>query len=102
MASEMLRPQVVSFLDSMLRDTQRAIRVDEAEVGPGSPLVGKTLADVDFHNRVGLVIVAKRQGPRGEYVYNPQASSRLAAGDVLIVCGEPPQVEALRALLAKG
>jgi voltage-gated potassium channel len=102
MVSEMIRPHVVSFLDSMLRDPAHAIRVGEAEVFPDSPLVGKTLGEVDLHNRVGLLVLAKRQGPQGEYVYNPKASVRLGAGDVLIVCGEPGQIEALRGVLAKG
>ena len=102
MVSAMIRPQVVSFLDSMLRDPNRVFRVEEAEVPPVSPLVGKTLGEVDFHNRVGLLVVAKRQGPQGEYVYNPKASLRLGAGDVLIVCGELGQIEALREVLAKG
>jgi len=102
MASAMIRPQVVSFLDSMLRDPHHAVRVDEAEVAAGSPVVGKTLAELDLHNRVGLVIIAKRFGPQGQFVYNPAASARLEAGEFLIVCGEPAQVEALRQVLAKG
>jgi voltage-gated potassium channel len=102
MASAMIRPHVVSFLDSMLRDPSGVLRVGEAEVGPDSPLVGKTLGEVDFHNRVGLLIIAKRQGPHGEYVYNPRAAVRLAVGDVLIVCGEPGQIEALREVVARG
>ncbi len=102
MASEMIRPQVVSFLDGMLRGPQRGLRFEQAEVTAGSPVIGRTLADLDLHNRVGLVIIAKRRGPEGDYLYNPKASSRLEAGDVLIVCGEPPQLEALRDVLAKG
>ncbi len=102
MVSAMIRPQVVSFLDSMLRDPHRVLRVEEAEVGPDSPLLGKTLGEVDLHNRVGLLVIAKRQGRQGEHVYNPKASERLVAGDVLIVCGEPGQIEALREVLAKG
>ncbi len=102
MVSAMIRQQVVSFLDSMLRDPTRVVRVEEAEVGPDSPLLGKTLGEVDLHNRVGLLVIAKRQGSQGEFMYNPQASVRLAAGDVLIVCGEIGQIEALREVLAKG
>lgn len=102
MVSEMIRPNVVSFLDSMLRDPTRALRFEEAEVTAGCPLIGKTLADLDLHNRVGLVIIAIRRGPKGEYMYNPKASSRVVAGDALIVCGEPPQIEALREALVKG
>jgi voltage-gated potassium channel len=102
LASEMIRPKVVSFLDTMLRDSERVVRVEEAEVGPDSPVVGKTLGDLDLINRVGLVVVAKRRGLDGSYEYNPKASSRLDAGDLLIVCCEPGQVEALRELLARG
>jgi uncharacterized protein with PhoU and TrkA domain len=60
------------------------------------------LGDLDLVNRVGLVVIAKRQGAGGEYEYNPKASSRLKAGDFLIVCGEAGQVEALRGVLARG
>jgi len=102
MVSEMIRPRVVSFLDSMLRDPHRVLRVEEAEVVAGSPVVGKTLAELDLINRVGLVVIAKRQGPDGDFEYNPRPSSPLNAGDFLIVCGEPGQVEALREVLAKG
>jgi len=102
LASEMIRPKVVSFLDTMLRDSDRVMRVSEAEVGPGSPVIGKRLGDLDLINRAGLVVVAKRRGPNGGYEYNPKPSSPLSAGDLLIVCCEPRQAEALREILAKG
>jgi voltage-gated potassium channel len=102
LASELIRPHVVSFLDTMLRDPKRVLRLEEAEVVQGSPAVGKTLAELDLANRLGLVVIAKRHGPEGNYEYNPKGSSRLEAGDFLIVCGEPEQVEALREVLAKG
>ena len=102
LASELIRPHVVSFLDTMLRDPHRVLRIEEAEVLPGAPVVGKTLDELDLVSRVGLVIIAKRRGPTGEFVYNPRASTPLDAGDFLIVCGELSQVETLRNILAKG
>lgn len=87
-------------LDLMLRDHHRALRCEEAEVTVGSALIGKTLADLDLHNRVGLAIIAVRRGPKGQFVYNPAASTRVGAGDALIVCGEPPKIEALRDMWA--
>ncbi len=102
MASEMIRPHAVSFLDSMIRDPRRVHRVEEAEVPPTSPVIGKTLAQLDLINRVGLVVLARRVAPQGDYEYNPKPSSTLAAGDFLIVCGEPNQLEALRHVLARG
>ena len=102
LASELIRPHVVSFLDTMLRDPHRVLRIEEAEVLPGAPVVGKTLDELDLVSRVGLVIIAKRRGPTGEFVYNPRASTPLDAGDFLIVCGELSQVETLRNILAQG
>jgi len=102
LASELIRPHVVSFLDTMLRDPHRVLRIEEAEVMQGSPVVGKTLDELDLVSRVGLVVMAKRRGAKGEFVYNPKASTPLDAGDFLIVCGEPAQLETLRDILAKG
>ncbi len=99
MVSEMIRPHVVSFLDTMLRDPTRTVRVEEAEITADSPACGKTLAELDLHNRVGLVVIARRQGPHGPYEYNPRAAARVEVGDVLLVCGEPSQVAALRDVL---
>src|SRR3990172_72839 len=95
LASELIRPHVVSFLDTMLRDPKRVLRLEEAEVVQGSPVVGKTLDELDLVSRVGLVVMAKRRGAKGEFVYNPKASTPLDAGDFLIVCGEPAQLETL-------
>jgi len=102
LVSEMIRPQVVSFLDKMLRDPRQVLRFEEAQVVHGSPVVGKTLSDLELLNRVGLVVIAIRHGQDGEYVYNPKATSRLEAGDFLIVCGELAQLETLRSILAIG
>ncbi len=88
-------------LDLMLRDHHRALRFEEAKATVGSPLMEMTLADLDLHDRAGLVIIAVRREPKGEFVYNPTASTRVEAGDALIVCGEPPKIETLRDLLAR-
>jgi voltage-gated potassium channel len=101
LASEMIRPHVVSFLDMMIRDRSRAVRIEEAVVVDGSPVIGASLADVDLHGRVGLVVIAVRH-PSGEYTYNPKASTILQRGDVLILCADPAQLEALRAILHPG
>jgi len=101
MASEMIRPRAVSFLDSMLRDSVQSVRIEEADLPAGSPLVGKTLAEADLHGRVGLLVIAIRH-PAGDFTYNPKAATPLQSGDALIVCADPHQVTALRALLAGG
>ncbi|MFN3535618.1 MAG: potassium channel family protein, partial [Desulfatiglandales bacterium] len=42
-ASEMLRPNVVQFLDKMLRAPDPSTRFEEVTLSPGSEMVGKTL-----------------------------------------------------------
>src|SRR5205085_1757184 len=46
MASELVRPAVVSFLDKMLKDRDRNLRVEEVVVPASSRFVGKPLDDL--------------------------------------------------------
>ena len=57
MASELIRPKVVSFLDQMLRDERSSLRVEELTVAPGAPGVGGPLAA-----GMTLVIMADAEG----------------------------------------
>lgn len=102
MASEMLRPHVVSFLDRMLRSQDRSIRVEEAEVGAESPWIGHSLREVDIHRKTGLWVIAMKQPDQGDFCYNPSPDERLEAESVLIVIGKPDQVSNLRAFLKGG
>jgi K+/H+ antiporter YhaU regulatory subunit KhtT len=51
---------------------------------------------------VGLVVIAIGHPGDDGYTYNPKASTEFSAGDVLIVCGETAQLEALQTILASG
>jgi voltage-gated potassium channel len=94
MASELIRPSVVSFLDMMLRDTNRNLRVEEVLIPDGSPFAGSTLGKLDPHHRANCLPLATRSAA-GEYVYMPRDETRIAAGTVLIVMGDPANVRAL-------
>jgi voltage-gated potassium channel len=87
LASELIRPTVVSFLDVMLRDQAVTMRVEEITVGEGSPWIGKTLRHMDLHGRFELLPLAVRK-PDGELKYNPRDDTALAGGDVLVVLGD--------------
>lgn len=95
MASELIRPSVVTFLDTMLRDTNRNLRVEEVHVGATSPFVARTLGELNTHSRSNCLLLATR-APGGEYVYNPPDGQRLDSGTVLIVMGDPHDVRTLR------
>jgi len=87
LASELIRPSVVNFLDLMLRDQARTMRVGEITVGEGSSWIGKTLHGAELHQRFELLALAIRR-PSGEITYNPRDEAMLAGGDVLIVLGD--------------
>ena len=97
MASELVRPSVVSFLDMMLRDTNKNLRIEEVPVPPHSPFVGRTLAELDLHARTNALVLAVHEPDEQAYPYNPPDSHRLEAGATLIVMGDPATVRTLRA-----
>jgi voltage-gated potassium channel len=97
MASELVRPTVVSFLDTMLRDTDRNLRIEEVIVPNDSPVIGRTLGDLHAHERTNCLLLATKDLATGAYSYNPPDGHRIAGGTVLIVMGDPTGVRALRA-----
>ena len=98
MASEMLRPNVVSFLDIMLRQSQ-GYRFEEANITPMSPAAGKHLEDLDLYKKFGVNPVAIREGGK-DFLYNPSPKHKLKAGDTLVIIAEPEKVQKLRKYLA--
>jgi voltage-gated potassium channel len=102
MASYMLRPVVVSFLDVATRSPDLTLRMEQEAVLETSPLSGKTLADVKLPQYTGLIVIGLRKKNPAEadedftYVFNPQADTRLDPGDIMIVLGKPEQIESLR------
>ncbi len=96
MASMMIRPEVVTFLDQMLRVTGRTLRVEELRVPEG--LRGKSLAELNLVEATGLLTVALKARGRGGYEFNPPPSTELEEGDVLIVMGTPQQLRQARSL----
>lgn len=100
MASEMLRPHVVSFLDAMLRETVgSAVRVEEIQVPSTSPWVGRTLGETQIREKVGVVVFGLREAATGRYVFNPAPTFRLGVGDVLVGCADRDQLASLRSLV---
>ncbi|MFQ5690483.1 MAG: potassium channel family protein [Gemmatimonadota bacterium] len=105
MASVLLRPQVMSFLDVVTRSGSLSLRLEDVRVPDGSPLLDRTLAEAQIPQKTGLIVIAIRHGedPGGRsFLYNPGSEERIRSGDVLIVLGEPQQVDSLRRMLLPG
>jgi voltage-gated potassium channel len=98
MASTLLRPEVVTFLDVMTKNEEMSLRIEEAIVTEGSSLAGITLREAEIPNKTGLMVIAIRH--KDSYTFNPNSNSCLSAGDVLIVLGSQDRVKKLRELVA--
>jgi len=91
MASEMIRPTVVSFLDIMLRDRDSNLRVEEVTV-PNS-LAGKTISELNLGKHRQLLLLAIRTGE--DWKYNPPADCVTTPGCILVVMTTPEDQAAL-------
>jgi voltage-gated potassium channel len=98
LASELIRPQVTEFLDHMLRDKSKNLRIEEVAVPERSSWVGQSLKDTPIRRETRLLVVAVRDTER-RFTYNPEPEQVLEAGATLIVMGEAENVGKLRALI---
>jgi voltage-gated potassium channel len=94
-ASEMLRPNVVSFLDIMLRNSE-GYRFEEASVG--HHVAGKSLESLGLYSKFGIQPVAIREGGKN-FHYNPSPSHKLKAGDTLVMIAAPEKLSKVRKYL---
>ncbi len=93
-ASSMLRPTVVSFLDEMLRTDDR-LRVEEVSVP--SAFAARPLSEAAPSSR-DYIVLAVRSGEA--WLFNPPPDYRLEPGATLVVMAHPEARQALQARLA--
>lgn len=98
MVSEMVRPQVVGFLDLMLRERDKVYRFEEVKVQEGSGLVGKAMHSCAVKEKTGALIVGIKRAATGEFDFNPGRESQILADDVLVCMGSPDMVQKLERL----
>jgi voltage-gated potassium channel len=100
MASELIRPEVTEFLDIMLRDKDKNLRLEEVTIDDTSSFVGMPLKDTPIRRETKLLVVAVRSEDR-TFIYNPDPDLVLARGTTLIVMGETDSIVKLRKLAAE-
>ena len=99
MASEALRPHVTNFLDLMLREKSRTLRIDEVSVSHHSPWAGKSMQELNFRGRYHLLPLAVKvsDGERKhDFLVNPPDTLALQPGSVVIVMGDVEEVRRAR------
>jgi CPA2 family monovalent cation:H+ antiporter-2 len=66
------------------------VEVNMAWVGDGSPVAGKSIAEIKPRSRFGITLLAIRRG--SEVISNPESGIELAAGDILVILGKPQDI----------
>lgn len=100
LASEMVRPHVVEFLDEMLRDRDKNLRMEEVEVSATCAAAGKSLREAKLREVTEALVLAFREPGRKALSYNPGPDAILQPGSLLIVLGTQDAVAKLREFLA--
>jgi voltage-gated potassium channel len=95
MASEMIRPTVVSFLDIMLRDREKNLRVEELPV-PES-FVGRPISALNLKRFPHALLLAVKTGD--DWVYNPPESYVIDKRNTLVFMTTPEGRDEVAALL---
>lgn len=96
MASEMIRPSIVNFLDLMLRSRDKTIRVEEIDLSEGSVFIGKSIGDTGILDAEGVVVVALRDKGKDDYKFNPSCKTVLTENNVIIVMGNIESINKMK------
>lgn len=95
MASTMIRPSVVQFLDEMLKDKSNTIRFDEVKANDIASFIGLSVKEANISNKTGLLILAVMHED-GAYDFNPDSDMIFAKNDILLVMGSRDQIDRLK------
>lgn len=87
MASEMIRPTVVSFLDIMLRDKEKNLRVEEVSVS--DQFVGKAISALNLKKYPHTLLLAVKA--KGDWIYNPSDNYVIQPQDSLVIMTTPEE-----------
>jgi voltage-gated potassium channel len=101
LASELLRPNVVEFLDEMIRDRDMNLRIEEVAIPIGSAFAGKTLRESRIRDVTDALVLAIRDRDRA-FRYNPGPDAVLDAGVTLVLLGRTSSVAKFRAAVGSG
>jgi voltage-gated potassium channel len=95
-ASELIRPTAVSFLDRMLRSSGGVLRIHEIPISPDSALKGKTIESSRLKEKYGLLVLGWTEPGSREIRFNPDSGMTIAPDMTLVVMGSVDQIANVR------
>jgi len=101
MARLVVDPDVVEFIDTVLMQSSGA-KIEELSCRDMAECFsGKSIKDLDIHNRTGANIIGLKTKSK-EYILNPPADTLLTIDDQLFVLGTTEDIINLKDLISKG
>lgn len=88
LAHLVVKPAIANFFDASLGGG--ALQLDQSSLRSNSPILGRSLAEVDIRRQWGLSVVAVER--RGEVTPDPGPDLRLEEGDILVLFGSREQI----------
>ena len=98
MASLMISPNIISFLDVVTRMGDVELDLEEVIVKRGSYLENKTLMEAEIPRKTGLTVLAIKKIEDEKMLFNPPIDYTFKIGDVLIIFGREEQIDKLKNL----
>lgn len=89
-----VRPTISEFFELVGDRGHLSLIMEEIQIGPGSLLLGKSLADARIRSEYGVIVIAFRKRD-SDMVFNPKASEILGEGDRFAVIGEEQDLRRL-------
>lgn len=98
MASLMIKPNIISFLDVVTKIGDVELDLEEVLVKRGSYLENKNLIEAQIPKKTELIVLAIKKIEDGKMIFNPPIDYTFKIGDVLIALGRDDQVDSLKNL----
>lgn len=95
MASLVVIPDLIEFIDNLGIVGERNINVEEVKVEQLYNTKNiKTIRQLDLRKLTGCNVIGFKD-PDGEYIVNPGADTKLVPGSKIVVLGRPEQIQSL-------
>ena len=95
MASEVIRPHVVGFLDLMLKAQSQTLRVEQIDI-TGPPWAGLPLKDLQLQSKFNLLVLAMKSDASEKLWVNPPDSLVVKSGAAVILLGDVNDIQRAR------
>ncbi len=96
LASLAMRPTAVEFVDTILSANNGQLLLEDFTLRADSAWIGHALGELIAESVEAIVLALKRDGTM---LFRPTSETVLAAGDELVIAGEPAAIRALEARL---